>query len=76
LHRAAARRLQGGYGGCRIAPAALWFSRQVLRDYLAVVTRPQATEPALSGDMAAADARGFLARLHVAEDGPHVICAI
>jgi predicted nucleic acid-binding protein len=50
----------------------LWFSRQVLREYLAVVTRPQPTEPALSGTMAVADAQAFLARLHVAEDGPRV----
>ena len=51
---------------------SLWFSRQILREYLAVVTRPQPTEPALSPAAAVADANGFLAKLNVAEDGPRV----
>ena len=51
---------------------SLWFSRQILREYIAVVTRPQPTEPALSSTAAVADANGFLAKLDVAEDGPRV----
>ena len=39
---------------------SLWFSRQILREYLAVVTRPQPTEPALS--LAAAVAMRKLSR--------------
>ena len=55
---------------------SLWFSRQILREYLAVVTRPQPTEPALSSAAAVADAEGFLARFDVAEDGPRVTRAL
>ena len=51
---------------------SLWFSRQILREYLVVVTRPQPTEPALSSMAAVADARSFLAKLDLAEDGPRV----
>lgn len=51
---------------------SLWFSRQILREYLAVVTRPQPTEPALPSAAAVADAEGFLAKFEVAEDGPRV----
>ena len=51
---------------------AAWFSRQVLREYLAVVTRPQPAEPALSNAAANADAARLLATLTVAEDGPQV----
>lgn len=65
--RASAGLGQAGRGG-----GSLWFSRQILREYLAVVTRPQPTEPALSSDAAVADAEGFLAKFTVAEDGPRV----
>ncbi len=51
---------------------SLWFSRQILREYLAVVTRPQPAEPALSSTAAVADAEGFLAKFNVAEDGLRV----
>jgi predicted nucleic acid-binding protein len=53
----------------------LWFSRQIIREYLAVVTRPQATEPALPIAKARADVEGFLADFNVAEDGSEVIPA-
>lgn len=52
--------------------APLWISRQIIREYLAVVTRPQPTEPALSIAEASADVERFLADLNVAEDGPDV----
>ena len=55
---------------------SLWFSRQILREYLAVVTRPQPTEPALPSAAAVADAEGFLAKFEVAEDGPRVTRAL
>ena len=52
--------------------APLWISRQIVRESLAVVTRPQPSEPALSIAEASADVERFLADLNVAEDGPEV----
>ncbi len=49
--------------GCR-----LWISTQVLREYLAVVTRPQATAPGLPMTTAIADVRRFQALFEVAPD--------
>jgi predicted nucleic acid-binding protein len=56
----------------REAGTPLWLSRQIIREYLAVVTRAQATEPALPFATASANVAGFLANLNVAEDGPRV----
>lgn len=50
--------------------AALWISRQVLREHLASVTRPQGGEPALPMVVALERVRYFAARFNVAEDGP------
>ena len=50
----------------------LWLSRQILREYLAVVTRPQPSEPAWPTVAAVADVRSLLSRFNVAEDGPRV----
>lgn len=50
--------------------AVLWISRQVLREYLAAVTRPQGGDPALPMAVALERVRGFNARFEVAEDGP------
>ena len=50
--------------------ATPWISRQVLREYLATVTRPQGGEPALPMVVALARVRSFAARFEVAEDGP------
>jgi len=50
----------------------LWISRQVVREYLAAVSRPQPSEPALSIAEASADVERFLADFNVAEDGPEV----
>lgn len=70
-------------GGHRAAQAALkqlaadasrlWISRQVLREYLSVVTRPQATAPALPMAAALADIRRFQVSFGVAEDGSAVL---
>lgn len=51
----------------------LWISLQILREYLAAVTRPQATAPALPTATAVADVRRFQRVFHVAEDGPAVL---
>ncbi len=53
--------------------STLWVSPQVLREYLAVVTRPQATSPGLPMTTAIADVRRFRAALDVAEERPGVL---
>jgi predicted nucleic acid-binding protein len=53
--------------------SALWVSPQVLREYLAAVTRPQATAPGLAMATAIADVRNFRAAFGVAEERPSVL---
>jgi predicted nucleic acid-binding protein len=48
---------------------SLWVSRQILREYLAVVTRPQASTTSISVPQAIADVRRFAQRFELAEDG-------
>jgi predicted nucleic acid-binding protein len=64
--QAALARLEGE--GC-----SLWISLQILREYLAAVTRPQVTSPALPMETAIADVRRFRQVFHVAEDRPVVL---
>jgi predicted nucleic acid-binding protein len=52
--------------------AELWISRQVLREYLAVVTRPQSFSLPLPALTAAADARQFAKQFRVAQDDADV----
>jgi predicted nucleic acid-binding protein len=53
--------------------SSLWVSPQVLREYLAAVTRPQATAPALPMATAITDVRRFRTAFDVAEEGPNVL---
>jgi predicted nucleic acid-binding protein len=54
------------------AGSELWLSRQVLREYLATLTRPQAfTEPIPIATLVA-EIRFFANRFRVAEDSPQV----
>jgi predicted nucleic acid-binding protein len=53
--------------------STLWVSSQVLREYLAVVTRPQVSVPALTMATAIADVQTFRAAFDVAEDRPTVL---
>lgn len=53
--------------------STLWISPQVLREYLAVVTRPQATAPALPMASAIADVRRFRTVFPIAEERPNVL---
>jgi predicted nucleic acid-binding protein len=46
----------------------IWISRQVLREYAAVLTRPQTYTKPLSGASVAAELRAFEARFQVADD--------
>src|SRR5580704_7701032 len=52
---------------------ALWISVQILREYLAVVTRPQATSLPLPMGTAIADVQRFQQVSQVAEDPPAVL---
>jgi predicted nucleic acid-binding protein len=52
--------------------APLWISGQVLREYLAVVTRSQGRLPALPMAAALERVRFFSQRFWIAEDGPEV----
>jgi predicted nucleic acid-binding protein len=52
---------------------SLWISFQIVREYLAAVTRPQATSPALPMATAIADVRRFQQVFNVAEDRPVVL---
>jgi predicted nucleic acid-binding protein len=53
--------------------STLWVSPQVLREYLAVVTRPQVSAPALPMTTAVADVRRFRAAFDLAEERPAVL---
>jgi predicted nucleic acid-binding protein len=52
--------------------AAIWISRQVLREYLSAVTRPQAAGPALPLRVAANRVRWFAQRFRVADETAEV----
>ncbi|HET6469441.1 MAG TPA: PIN domain-containing protein [Geminicoccaceae bacterium] len=54
------------------AGTVLWISRQVMREYLAVVTRPQPDRAPVSAVEATADMRRLEQEFAVAEDGPDV----
>ena len=58
--------------GARRDGAALWISRQVLREYLATVTWPQPAQAPLTMAEALTDVQGFERDFNVAEDGPEV----
>jgi predicted nucleic acid-binding protein len=53
--------------------SVMWVSPQVLREYLAAVTRSQATSPALAMTTAIADVRRFRSAFEVAEERPGVL---
>ena len=52
--------------------APLWISGQILREYLAVVTRPQGQFPGLSMAYALERVRFFSQRFWIADDGPEI----
>jgi predicted nucleic acid-binding protein len=62
----------GLLGRMEAAGAPLWISGQVLREYLAAVTRPQGSVIALPMTVAIERARFFAQQFRVAEDGPGV----
>ena len=52
--------------------AVLWISRQVLREYLAAMTRPGTLTDEIPVSALANDVRAFSAQLQIAEEGPAV----
>lgn len=50
----------------------LWISRQVLREYLAVLSRPQVFTSPISITTLIAEIRAFESRFQIAEDGPQI----
>src|SRR5262249_29857536 len=54
------------------AGVELWVSRQVLREYLATLSRPQTFTAPVAPAALVADVTRFLAQFRVAEDGPAV----
>ena len=56
----------------RASSGELWISRQILREYAAVLSRPQSfTQPLPFADLVA-DVRRFMSEFRVAEDGAEV----
>jgi len=54
------------------AGTQLWISRQVVREYLAVLSRPQAMSAPQPLPILISDVQHFQSRFLVAEDGPNV----
>ncbi len=55
-----------------VANGPVSISRQILREYLSVMTRPQVWSSPLSLAQATVDTDGFIRRFRVLEDGPPV----
>ena len=68
LHSAAAERIQSLLD----AGVELWLSRQVLREFIAAVTRPQTYGNPQSIEIVVARIQTFQAQFQVAEDSPQV----
>jgi len=64
---------RAGLDQMRLARCPLWISGQILREYLAAVTRPQSTATALPVAAAIADVQTFRAAFNVAEDRPEIL---
>lgn len=58
---------------CSTGPSTCWISRQVLRELIATLTRPQPFAPPFPATIVIRQARHFEACLRVAEDGPEVM---
>lgn len=58
--------------GFRRSGTELWISRQILREYLAALSRPQPFTPPLPAATLTADVVRFQSDFRIAEDGPAV----
>jgi predicted nucleic acid-binding protein len=72
FHLAASHALRG----LRAKGAVLWISRQVLREYLATLSRPQSFTAPLPAAVLSADVRYLESQFQVAEDGPAVTATL
>lgn len=68
LHDLARQAIQDLYD----AGTEIWISRQVLREYLATLSRPQTFSNPQPGTVLATDVRYFQSRFHIAEDSSQV----
>lgn len=68
LHTAALAKLQG----LAAAGHPLWLSRQILREYLASMSKPGTLTAPVSMTTLIADVQSFESRFFIAEDGPGV----
>lgn len=62
--------------GLSHAGLPFWLSRQVLREYIAAMTRPQAFAPAGSMTLVLQNIQAFLTAFRIAEDGPTVTAGL
>ncbi len=62
----------GRLDALRQAGVELWVRRQILREYLATLSRPQPFTPPLTAPTLIADIHRFQAQFRIAEDGPTV----
>lgn len=68
LHRAAQQAIQQ----LDDSGKEIWISRQILREYLATLSRPQTFTNPLSTETLIADIHQFQSRFQIAEDNPQV----
>lgn len=68
LHQMARQNLEEYYQSA----VDMWISRQVLREFIAALTRPQPFSPALPINVAVSEARLVEARFHVADEDAQV----
>lgn len=68
LHQAAEQKLEEYYQ----SGTEIWISRQVLREFIAVLTRPQPFSPALPISTVVPEARFYEARFEVADENVQV----
>jgi predicted nucleic acid-binding protein len=68
LHQTARQAIQEQYA----AGAEIWISRQVLREYLVTLSRPQTFSNPQPPDILAADVRSFINQFFIAEDSAQV----
>ena len=59
-----------------VAGAEIWVSRQVLREFVATLTRPQSYAPATPAAVVVANVSRLETQLRVAEDGPLVFARL
>ncbi len=72
FHQAASQSLKN----LRTAGVELWISRQILREYLATLSRPQSFTAPLSQRVLVADVIYFQTQFRIAEDGPAVTASL